>query len=318
MIRPAFRMILLGATVLLSTPDVAWAGPAPSVDNRQIAKQYVDAASAAKDVKDYDTAITMFQKAYELVPHPALIFDLALSYRLAGRLGEALREYKRYLSIEPSGEQAEIVRDLIAEIEATLAKTGPAAPGKAGATRPRPKGAASSGQPGEATTLDPTHPTEIGDGAGRAVGAPANGDAPAAGAAPVSQMSETQGNGPGSAGWAKPRDASSGRTLRVAGVVSGGVGIAALAVGVGFGWHARSLSNELSEPMARYNQGKYDDGDRANQITVAGCVTGSVLVVAGAVLYWRGLARDRAPETAVVAPMVSERSMGLALVGRWP
>ncbi len=68
----------------------------------------------------------------------------------------------------------------------------------------------------------------------------------------------------------------------------------------------------------RFDQGKYDAGVQANEIAIAGLVSGGVLIATGAVLYWWGHAQDRVSEKAVVMPVISDRSVGLALIGCWP
>jgi tetratricopeptide (TPR) repeat protein len=117
--RVLLRLLLLGAIGAVATPGRALAQSAPvPVDKKQVAKQYVDAGLAAQDSGDYETAITFYLKAYQLVPHPTLLFNMAQAHRLAGHLDQALSLYKRYLSADPSGAQARIARQLVSEIEA--------------------------------------------------------------------------------------------------------------------------------------------------------------------------------------------------------
>lgn len=289
MIRLALHLGLVGATVWVSTPRSVRADPVPSADNRQVAKEYVDAGLAAQQVKDYDTAITMYQKAYELIPHPILIFDIAQAYRLAGRLDDARREYKRYLSIDPSGSQSKTVRDLIAEIEAKV-RTGSSPPSR---DPGGPPGTAASVVVSGDTTADDTEVPPRGvpavDG-GRVAVSPAN--------------------PPRTFGPAEMREVSPGRKLRIIGLAFGGAGVAALTIGSGAGAYALYLSSVVhseSDPRDA-------DGRHAQTISRAGFVAGGVLLAAGAVLYWRGYSRDRA----VVAPTKSDGSVGVTVIGVWP
>src|SRR6201994_431726 len=95
--------------------------PAPSkgedVDKKTVAKEYVKAGIAAQKAGDYDTAITMFSKAYQLAPHPVLIFNTAQAHRLAGHKDRALAMYRNYLELAPDGDQAQTARDFIAELD---------------------------------------------------------------------------------------------------------------------------------------------------------------------------------------------------------
>ena len=115
-------LLLLGAIGAVAAPGRALAQSAPApVDKKQVAKQYVDAGLAAQDSGDYETAITFYLKAYQLVPHPTLLFNMAQAHRLAGHVDQALSLYKQYLSEDPSGAQARTARELVSEIEARKA-----------------------------------------------------------------------------------------------------------------------------------------------------------------------------------------------------
>src|SRR5262245_50392213 len=119
MSRVLLRLLLLGAIGAAAAPGYARAQSAAApVDKKQVAKQYVDAGLAAQESGDYETALTFFLKAYQLVPHPTLLFNMAQAHRLAGHLDQALTLYKRYLSEDPDGAQAATARELVSEIEA--------------------------------------------------------------------------------------------------------------------------------------------------------------------------------------------------------
>jgi tetratricopeptide (TPR) repeat protein len=101
--------------VLLST--IAHAQPAPSSNpKREAASRYVDDGLAAQERGDHDTAITLYTKAYELVPHPVLLFNIAQAHRLAGRIEQADIFYQRFLATNPTGKEAQIAREVLAEI----------------------------------------------------------------------------------------------------------------------------------------------------------------------------------------------------------
>src|ERR1041384_2466762 len=105
MMRVLLRTLLLGAIATAWIPSVAQAQPAPTsaAEKTQAAKQYVDAGLAAQNAGDYDAALGFYQKAYALVPHPVLLFDMAQAQRLAGRIEQALALYARYLDADPNG-----------------------------------------------------------------------------------------------------------------------------------------------------------------------------------------------------------------------
>jgi hypothetical protein len=96
--------------------------PATTTDKTEIARQYVEAGLAAQSSGDYDTAITFYTKAYELVPHPVLLYNLAQAHRLAKREDRASALYQRYLSEDPYGVPAQTARDILNEIAARKAE----------------------------------------------------------------------------------------------------------------------------------------------------------------------------------------------------
>ncbi|HET9620884.1 MAG TPA: tetratricopeptide repeat protein [Kofleriaceae bacterium] len=121
-------LVWLGSITATATlaPRRAHGDPAPAskadddkkeADKKSVAKEYVKAGIAAQSAGDFDTAITMFSKAYQLAPHPTLIFNSAQAHRLAGHKERALAMYRRYLEIAPTGDQAQTARDWIAELD---------------------------------------------------------------------------------------------------------------------------------------------------------------------------------------------------------
>jgi tetratricopeptide (TPR) repeat protein len=122
----ALSCVLFGAICLAAAPPRACAQPAaPTASAKAAAKQYVADGLAAHERGDYDAAIALYQKAYDLVPHPALIFNQAQAHRLAGRLAQARSLYASYLAQVSTGDQATTAREWIADIDA---RTPPAAP----------------------------------------------------------------------------------------------------------------------------------------------------------------------------------------------
>lgn len=111
-----FLLAVVSPAVLPLLPTT-YAQPAPP-DKPKVkqAKSYVDAGLAAQGGGDYDTAITFYSKAYELVPHPVLLFNIAQAHRLAGRVDPAVKLYQRFLATNPTGAEAQIARDVLAEI----------------------------------------------------------------------------------------------------------------------------------------------------------------------------------------------------------
>ncbi len=119
---------LLAAAAIMMSPGVGYAQRKATAKSKVTAtNSYVSAASAyvdsglyAQKEVDYDTAINLYWKAYALVPHPMLLFDIAQAHRLTGRVEQALTLYRHYLDEDPDGPEARTAREFIAELEARL------------------------------------------------------------------------------------------------------------------------------------------------------------------------------------------------------
>jgi tetratricopeptide (TPR) repeat protein len=287
--RVLLRLLLLGAIGAVAAPGRALAQSAPApVDKKQVAKQYVDAGLAAQDSGDYETAITFYLKAYQLVPHPTLLFNMAQAHRLAGHIDQALSLYKRYLSEDPRGAEASTARQLVSEIETRKADDARKADEARRSDEARKSDEARDARAIQVATAAPS--------------------ADAAADPPVGDVRDTASRVP-------PQP---GRLLRIAGLATGAGGAAAVAIGIGFGLHARSLSNDLSRHNAVYDPAKLRAGERANAIAIVGMAGGAALIATGAALYWWGYTQGRARERVSLAPLVLERTAGLIVSGALP
>lgn len=98
-------------------------------------KLHYEKATRAYDVQKYTEAVDEYQKAYEIGGDPAMLYNVAQSYRLADQLSEALRFYRRYLQRSPNARNREDVERKIADLEKTVEDRRKAA---AAATAPPP------------------------------------------------------------------------------------------------------------------------------------------------------------------------------------
>ena len=255
--------------------------PAPVSPQAQAqAKAFVDQGIAAQDAGEYDVAIRYYGEAYQLVPHPDLIFNIAQAQRLAGRFDDALATYKRYLDAAPNGSRASLAAQLIAQLDARKAQN---------ASKPQPT-APSAAQP-DAASREGAHTD---------------------GVSPPSSMPVTTGVP------VNESPPTPGAHLRLAGLISGAVGVVGFGVAIGYGLRARSLSNELSKPNAVYSPAKVDAGHRDDTIMIAAWITGGVLVGTGGVLYYLGYQEGRHAQSLTLAPVVSEGLTGLVVSGTLP
>lgn len=272
---PCPRFLIMIAIAGLSGRAAAQPAPAPTAAELEQARRYAQSGIEAQDAGDYDTAIENYRKAYRVVANALLLFDMAQAYRLAGKDDLAIDYYRRYLA-DPEPEQSKVpaARVLLAELQA----------GSPGSVRPPGAQAATS-------------PPVSDRAAGPAVPSSATAFAPPPGLT-------------GTADTPEPGNPSQGQSLRRAGIATMGAGAVSLAIGVGYAFHGRSLSDEVS---THYDPSKDSAGSRANIIQVTGLVAGTALVaIGGAIWWWAGRRSGGAAQVSVV-PTVSGHMAGLAI-----
>lgn len=115
---------LMFRSPVIVTAQPASDAPAASDVDKRAAKKLVDEGIAAQRAKDYDKAIELYQKAFALVPHPILLFDIGQAHRLAGHLEQAVPFYERYLALDPGGAEAAAAHAFLAgfHFEAAIAQ----------------------------------------------------------------------------------------------------------------------------------------------------------------------------------------------------
>ncbi len=72
------------------------ASPLARASNEDEARVFLDRATAAYALNKYAVAAENFEKAFELKPDPALLYNAAQAYRLAGNKERALELYESY------------------------------------------------------------------------------------------------------------------------------------------------------------------------------------------------------------------------------
>jgi tetratricopeptide (TPR) repeat protein len=150
---PVLLGVMLSAAAIATVSEVAHADPAPvrtEQEKTDLAKKYTNAGIAAQDAGDFETAIELYTKAFQLVPHPLLIFNVAQANRLAGHKERAVVLYRRYLELDPNGAQAQTARDLINELDPPKPPPPPPPP----VAQPKP----ATAPPPKAVTVPPPAP----------------------------------------------------------------------------------------------------------------------------------------------------------------
>jgi hypothetical protein len=116
----ALVLVVLATWVCGSVAPVAHA-------EKQDARRHYDQATAAFGLGRYGEAAAEYEDAFRLRPDPALLYNCAQSYRLAGNKPRALELYRNYLRLygeAPNADDArKHVHDLELELEADKAAT---------------------------------------------------------------------------------------------------------------------------------------------------------------------------------------------------
>lgn len=87
------------------------------------AEEHVESGDRRRAVRSFRKAAAKYQAAYDLVPHPLMLYNLAQVYRLAGDKQQALDLYYDFLDSNPTGEAATFARKYIKILERTLARS---------------------------------------------------------------------------------------------------------------------------------------------------------------------------------------------------
>jgi iron complex outermembrane receptor protein len=164
--RPTHKRLLasLAFAGLLGTAAVAHA------DDRTEARKHFKTGMDLIAKGSYDRGIAELLKAYEIRPHPNVLFNIGRAYAESGDLEQALAAYKKYLETSPG--DTEDVGKIVAQIQSRLDRqraalaaaqatgpTGPAGPTVPSGTGPTGPEAGATGPTGpEPGATGPTGP----------------------------------------------------------------------------------------------------------------------------------------------------------------
>ncbi|NMO17095.1 tetratricopeptide repeat protein [Pyxidicoccus fallax] len=112
--RSGVVLAVVGALLLAPVSGRAEASP----DAETQARARFAEGNLAYDVGDFDKALKSFSEAYRLKPLPGFLFNMAQCHRQLGQYPRAAFFYRRYLALMPDSAQAQVVRELVQEMEA--------------------------------------------------------------------------------------------------------------------------------------------------------------------------------------------------------
>ena len=115
----------------------ARAGCAPDATKVR-AQETAAAAKAHFDHGEYAAAAADYREAYRLWPSPALLYNLAQAYRLAGDCAHASQAYREYLHLQPDSPYRATVEQNLSAADACAKPAAPPPPPPVVVTAPQP------------------------------------------------------------------------------------------------------------------------------------------------------------------------------------
>ena len=103
------------------------AGSARAADDKgsaslEEARQHAAKAKVHYDLGEFEKAAEEYTQVYRIRPIPALLFNIAQSWRQAGQYEKARQFYKAYLRESPDAKNSSAVKNALKEIDELLAK----------------------------------------------------------------------------------------------------------------------------------------------------------------------------------------------------
>jgi tetratricopeptide (TPR) repeat protein len=313
-------MLAIAGVAVQAPVPAASAQPTSKKEKEKAAKAYVDAGLAAQERGDHDTAISMYAKAYELVPHPILVFNMAQAHRLAGRTAQALDYYRRYLADAAKGPKAKTAREFITALEGQLVVDEAAKARAAEEARQADEARQAEDARKAKAAADARAAEEAARGTDGGDGGPKTPD----GDGRIAPIDDGDGDGGDVGGDGDGGDdgddaggggGGGGKGLRIVGLTSGVLGLAAIGAGVPVALKARSIADELSTPGNTYDPARDDEGKQAGQISLIATAAGGVLLLGGVTLYFVG--RSRAHGGVAITPVVDPDQVGFMVRGAY-
>ena len=256
---------------------------------QEVAGDLVKQAITKSQAGDHLGAIDLYLSAYSLIPQHTLLSNVGNEYLEAGKPVEALKYFCMYLDKDPTGTNATYAISKAKTIQIDL---GNKDVDDRTACKPPRK---------ERTPVEPPREDGENNGTGGTTGTKDLDKAKPAGG-------EEKGGSPGG-------------SLKLAGIVVGGVGLAAVGVGTYYGTKARERSDFISnhnpaEPWPDNLRQIEADGQSYENRQIYLTIAGGALTATGVVLFILGATKTSAPEKSdkvTLRPLAAPSSLGLAI-----
>lgn len=253
--RSVLPRILALLLVAFAAPALAQTPP-PQTDAQKAFEQ----GKTAYNLGQFEKAIELWTKAYELKPNAVFLYNIGQAHRQRKDFAKAIYFYKSYLRESPQAANRADVETKIADMQKLLdeqTKTGEGPP---------------------SSPLDPNKPEPEQQ--------PPEPEKPQ----PIKVKPEPE----------EPADPGKGaKTLKIAGIATGGAGVAMVLVGIVFSLSAKSTQQELEEHVAMGNawseelSDKEASGKTKSTLGVVFLSAGAVCVLAGGGLFVWGMMKGK-------------------------
>jgi len=229
---------------------------ATSSANLEEARQHAAKAKVHYDLGEFEKAAEEYILVYRLRPLPALLFNIAQSYRQAGQYEKAKQFYKAYLRENPDPQSKTAVKKALKEIDELLAKERKTKESPPAGIREAPAEVAGGGRPAAPPAVPAPPPPSAaaspgsqaapatGSTATQPVGTAASPAAPAGTALAQPKPVQAPPSALPAPEVAAPREARSS-ARRTWTYVLAGTSVAMLAGGALFAIKAKNIDNEL-------------------------------------------------------------------------
>lgn len=276
----------------------AVAQPAPPANAEEQAKAKFVAGKQSYRLGEYDEAIALWKEAYRLKDNPAFLFNIGQAYREKGDLPKALQFFENYLKEAPANaSNRSDVEQRVAELKKLIEDQ------RASAKRP----------PNEPVELNPTTTADPVDPVGTAPTTTTTTD-PTTTSPPIGSETPEE----------PPEGGGGGGGMRIAGLATGGVGLALIGTGVFFGLKAKSAQQDVEDAIANGEvwteelDQKDADGRSAATTSTLTLGLGAAAVVGGGVLFYLGLRKGQTESSGVsLVPQLGADHAGVTFLGRF-
>ncbi|HVZ72319.1 MAG TPA: tetratricopeptide repeat protein [Polyangia bacterium] len=301
---------------LVMASFVAMPSLARGSSKKEQAEVHYDQGKAYYRAGAFDLAIQEFLEGYKLDPRAGVLFNIARGYEELKNRDKAIEFYKKYLDQGPAAAAATEARARMVVLERQAKEDDERKKVEAAeAERKRqPAPVAVAPAPVAPVPAPMTMPAPVETKPVAPAPAPVESVVPAT-------IGETPAPAPAVAATSTPTGTSDpAHTMKVAGFVVGGVGVALLGAGTYFALHASSLKSDIGKEQT-YSPSKDSDYKSAGTMAVVSFVGGAVAVAGGAVLYVLGANKEHgeaAPAaTARLVPVATPNGGALFLSGRF-